>query len=557
MRLARILVGVTLLLAAATAGAQSPGNFSTLSTTGTATLGGDALMCSGHPWLDVKCPSLSGGAIGDGSHDDTAAIQTAINTAITNNWPLHIPAGTYKVTGAITIDYAGQAASGFRLISAGATLDGRTIASGPVLQVQCGGGTTGSPANCFYFHEEGTLFVTANTPGYAFVLGKSDFSDAHNSLKLDHVSVNNASTNAAAGACQFNYVLDSDISSICVSAGGGAGIALEQTQFSRISGAATAAGTGGRGLVLENGFDFSNIFFALDLEVSPICLSITMPHDGQNTFVSPYFNCATAVSATASTRNLLINPNYGGNVVNRGPQSAGIRVIGTGNRVPWQFPAAASYTAAGIDDNTELLAYQTATLTAAHKYNLTYLRRGVYGTPIGAHSSGANFARFGPNDPSLFKYAYPQSFIGQTIHLKLPGFNIFGQGLQSLAGLTADTYTLTGAGAVAPVNVPFQYLGIPQAGSPILRYTFADPVSFATNFAGSTATAGAAATAATIFDIAKNGSNFATLTFAAAAGTGTFSGPAQSVIAGDVLTVTARTTDATLANLSGVLTGTG
>src|SRR5437763_14431716 len=83
--------------------AQSPGNFSTLSTTGAATLGGDALMCSGRPWLDVKCPSMGGGAIGDGTHDDTAALQAAINTAVTNNWPLHIPAGTYKVTSALTI----------------------------------------------------------------------------------------------------------------------------------------------------------------------------------------------------------------------------------------------------------------------------------------------------------------------------------------------------------------------------------------------------------------------------------------------------------------------
>jgi hypothetical protein len=62
----------------------------------------------------------------------------------------------------------------------------------------------------------------------------------------------------------------------------------------------------------------------------------------------------------------------------------------------------------------ELIAYATATLTAAHHYDLTYLRRGVYGTPVGAHSAGASFARFGPNDPSLFKYVYPASFIGQT-----------------------------------------------------------------------------------------------------------------------------------------------
>jgi len=128
-------------------------------------------------------------------------------------------------------------------------------------------------------------------------------------------------------------------------------------QFSRISGAGTAQGTGGAGLVLVNGYNFSNTFLGLDLEVSPTCLSISFNHDGQNTFLSPYFNCVTAVSATASTRNVLINPNYGGNVVNRGPQSTGIQIIGTGSRVPWQFPAAASYTAAGVDSGTAISSY--------------------------------------------------------------------------------------------------------------------------------------------------------------------------------------------------------
>src|SRR5258708_31609241 len=337
--------------------AQSPGSFSTLSTTGAATLGGDTLMCSGHPWLDVRCPSMAGGAVGDGSHDDTSAIQTAINTAVTNNWPVHIPAGTYKVTSKITIDYAGQSGNGFRLISAGATLDGRTIASGPVLQVQCNGGTTGSPANCFYFKEEGTLFVNANTPSYAVVVGKSDFSDAHNSIKTDHLVVNNASTASTAGALQLNYVLDSDIFAVADSAGGAAGLALEQVQFSRISGAGTAAGTGGTALLLENGFNFANTIFAFHMEASPICLGITSPHDGQNSFISPYFACTTAVNATASTRNILINPTFGGNLVNRGPQSTGIQIVGTGNREVWQFPSASTYTAAGIDDKTVLSSY--------------------------------------------------------------------------------------------------------------------------------------------------------------------------------------------------------
>ncbi len=300
---------------------------------------------------------MAGGAVGDGTHDDTAAIQAAIDAGVANNWPVHLSAGTYKVGSTLTIDYAGQASRGFRLISEGATIDGRAIAAGPVLRVQCSGGMPGAPADCFYFKQEGVLFVLADTPDYAVVIGNDDFSDAHNTIKLDHLNVNNRNTDSAAGGCRFNYVLDSDLWAACVSAGGAAGLALEQTQFSRISGSGTAQGTGGRGLVLENGFNYANTFFALDLEVSPICLSITTPHDGQNTFVSPYFACTTAIDATASTHNLLINPTFAGNVVNRGPQSTGIEVIGRGNWAHWQFPTAATYTAAPIDDKTVLSSF--------------------------------------------------------------------------------------------------------------------------------------------------------------------------------------------------------
>src|SRR5204863_9586722 len=93
------------------------------------------------------------------------------------------------------------------------------------------------------------------------------------------------------------------------------------------------------------------------LEVSPICLSITFAHDGMNTFLSPYFACTTAVSATASMHNLLVNPTYAGSVVNRGPQSTGIEIVGGGNWARWQYPAAPSYTAAPIDDKTVLSSF--------------------------------------------------------------------------------------------------------------------------------------------------------------------------------------------------------
>src|SRR5262249_15638693 len=82
LRLAAFALGLSAALPSL---AQSPGNFSSLSATGTATLNGDVLMCSGKPWIDVRCD----GAVGDGSHDDTTAINATIATAITNGWPVH------------------------------------------------------------------------------------------------------------------------------------------------------------------------------------------------------------------------------------------------------------------------------------------------------------------------------------------------------------------------------------------------------------------------------------------------------------------------------------
>ena len=206
----------------------------------------------------------------------------------------------------------------------------------------------------------------------------------------------------------------------------------------------------------------------------------------------------------------------------------------------------------------ELVSYATATLTAAHKYDLSYLRRGVYGSPIGAHSSGAGFARFGPSDPSLFRYRYPASFIGQTIFVKLPAFNIFGQALQDLAGLTATSYTLTGGGAVnAPASVSGSLSGAPGASQVVERYIFATPTMFPAGLGGSYGAAGTAATATATFTIAKNGGAVGTMAFAAGATSASFAmASATGFAAGDVLTITAPPTpDASLANLAWTLLG--
>jgi hypothetical protein len=90
-----------------------------------------------------------------------------------------------------------------------------------VLEILCSGGTPISPKGCFYFNEQGTLFVNARSDSYAVVIGRPDFSDAQNSLKIDHLIVNNAGAGPRAGGLQLNYVLSSEIFAVADAAGGG------------------------------------------------------------------------------------------------------------------------------------------------------------------------------------------------------------------------------------------------------------------------------------------------------------------------------------------------
>src|SRR5437660_5833821 len=106
-------------------------------------------------------------------------LQAAVDAALAADLPLVLPRGTYRITAPLVIDYSRHAGTGFELTARGATIDA-TAVGGPALIIECA-------ADCFYFHQEGTLFVNADTDGAAVVFGKADFSDPHNSGKLDHL----------------------------------------------------------------------------------------------------------------------------------------------------------------------------------------------------------------------------------------------------------------------------------------------------------------------------------------------------------------------------------
>jgi hypothetical protein len=279
--------------------------------------------CAGSPWIDVRCH----GAAGNGSTDDSAAIADAVRAALAGDLPLFFSHGTYKLTRRLFIDYAARAGTGFRLISVGAVLDGRSITHGPVLEVACSGGTPTAPKGCFYFKEEGTLFVYADTDAYAVVIGRRDFSDAHNAAKIDHLIVNNANSSARAGGLQLNYLLNSEIFAVADAAGGAAGIALEQMQISRLEGAGSASAPGGAALLIENGYSFANTIEAIDLEVASKCLVIASPRAAHNTFLSPYMACPTGVDATAGNATELVNPLFAGRVKREFAATVGVGTI--------------------------------------------------------------------------------------------------------------------------------------------------------------------------------------------------------------------------------------
>ncbi len=101
------------------------------------------------------------------------------------------------------------------------------------------------------------------------------------------------------------------------------------------------------------------------------------------------------------------------------------------------------------DGTYEFVGYVTATLTGANAYTLTRLYRGMFGTQGCAHGAGAKFVRY---DGLCKEIVLPPVFIGTTIYIKLPSFNIFGLGLEDISTVTVYSYTPAGFGSGSLTN---------------------------------------------------------------------------------------------------------
>lgn len=278
----------------------------------------------------VLAPRASLAACGSDANQIDAScyngdLQSAIRDALARDRPLYLPRGSYVITQPLVIDYAAHADTGFLLIADGATIDGTAIAAAPVLAVKCSGGTPAAPKSCFYFHQQGTLFVNGNSNTWAFEIGAEDFSDAHNSVKIDHLVVNNAGPWGA----ELNYVLNADAFIVAdagpAPTGSHVGLALNQVQFSTIRGAASAKN--GWALWLGSGYTIANTFQGIDLEEAQSCLVNNSPASARNTFISPYLNCPYGLTSTNGDGNVLLNPLFAGATEVPMQITAGFKII--------------------------------------------------------------------------------------------------------------------------------------------------------------------------------------------------------------------------------------
>jgi hypothetical protein len=115
------------------------------------------------------------------------------------------------------------------------------------------------------------------------------------------------------------------------------------------------------------------------------------------------------------------------------------------------------------DGSIELVSYETANLTSAYHYNLTYLRRGVYGTTVKAHAIGSRFCFIGIS--GVFEYPFAVQYIAKPLYFKFASFNLLGNQNEDLSQCQVYTYAPAGTAYPSPPIVTITQSATQPSGS--------------------------------------------------------------------------------------------
>lgn len=242
------------------------------------------------------------GAIGNNTHDDTAAINAAYAAAISSGNALYFPAGTYKVTSQLTFACS---TTGVTIRGAGVGLsiiNMQSFTTSPNMLI-----TAVVPANGTDGFVMKGIGLQGNTTGIVFQIGNESFNDAHNEPELD-ILVQNFNTTGTARAVELNYVLNGDLRIIADVGGNGYGLICNQVAFSTIMGSMSAIL--GTSIRMTSGFNLGNVFLNVDLENCATGVFSDSANNQGNTFIGGTWSyTSSGVNSSAGKDLQIINPN--------------------------------------------------------------------------------------------------------------------------------------------------------------------------------------------------------------------------------------------------------
>lgn len=82
----------------------------------------------------------------------------------------------------------------------------------------------------------------------------------------------------------------------------------------------------------------------------------------------------------------------------------------------------------------EIMAFQNVTPMGNNQFSVSYLRRGLYQSPIGTHVAGSSFAVL---DDAIFRYPFDPGWSGQPVWFKFVSFNYWFGGQQDISQVPA------------------------------------------------------------------------------------------------------------------------
>lgn len=105
----------------------------------------------------------------------------------------------------------------------------------------------------------------------------------------------------------------------------------------------------------------------------------------------------------------------------------------------------------GLYVDGEIVSYQIATLTSANCYDLTPLRRGVFGSAIASHAAGSPVVRI---DNGVFRLPITTDRIGKIVYFKFQPLNSWGGFRQQISDVGSVAYTIPGLALTGGLEAP-------------------------------------------------------------------------------------------------------